>query len=159
MYKIGQGYDIHQLKSGLPLILGGVEIPHTKGIDGHSDADILIHAIIDAVLGAFNMGDIGAMFPNNEKWHNANGLDMLSHMKEKVHSKKGKMNIINIDSTIILQSPKMQPYIIKMKENIAKVLEISPSSISIKATTTDYLGFIGTEEGIGCLAICLVNHE
>ena len=97
MFKIGQGYDIHQLKSGLPLILGGVEIPHTKGIDGHSDADILIHAIIDAVLGAFNMGDIGAMFPNNEKWHNANGLDMLSHMKEKVHSKKGKMNIINID--------------------------------------------------------------
>ena len=159
MFKIGQGYDIHQLKSGLPLILGGVEIPHTKGIDGHSDADILIHAIIDAVLGAFNMGDIGAMFPNNEKWRNANGLDMLSHMKEKVHSKMGKMNIINIDSTIILQSPKMQPYIIKMKENIAKVLEISPSSISIKATTTDYLGFIGTEEGIGCLAICLVNHE
>lgn len=159
MFKIGQGYDIHQLKSGLPLILGGVEIPHTKGIDGHSDADILIHAIIDAVLGAFNMGDIGTMFPNNEKWHNANGLDMLSHMKEKVHSKIGKMNIINIDSTIILQSPKMQPYIIKMKENIAKVLEISPSSISIKATTTDYLGFIGTEEGIGCLAICLVNHE
>ena len=159
MFKIGQGYDIHQLKSGLPLILGGVEIPHTKGIDGHSDADILIHAIIDAVLGAFNMGDIGAMFPNNEKWHNANGLDMLSHMKEKVHSKIGKMNIINIDSTIILQSPKMQPYIIKMKENIAKVLDISPISYSITATTTDYLGFIGTEEGIGCLAICLVNHE
>lgn len=159
MYKIGQGYDIHQLKSDLPLILGGVDIEHTKGIDGHSDADILIHAIIDALLGAFNMGDIGAMFPNDKKWLNATGLDMLAYMKEQIHSKMGKLNIINIDSTIILQSPKLQPYILKMKENIANVLEISPDSISIKATTTDYLGFIGKEEGIGCLAICLVEHE
>tara|TARA_B100002052_G_scaffold291640_1_gene311985 strand:+ start:36894 stop:37373 length:480 start_codon:yes stop_codon:yes gene_type:complete len=159
MLKIGQGYDVHQLKSGLPLILGGVEIEHAKGIAGHSDADILIHAIIDAILGAFNMGDIGAMFPNDEKWLNATGLNMLLHMKEKIKSKVNKMNIINIDSTIILQAPKLQSYILQMKQNIANALEISPDSISIKATTTDHLGFIGKEEGIGCIAICLVNHE
>ena len=157
-YRIGQGYDIHQLKSNLPLILGGVNIPHNKGIVAHSDGDILVHSIIDAILGASNLGDIGALFPNNDTCKDISGLLMLKKMKEYVNTNECNLSIQNIDATIILQSPQLLPYIKSMKENIAQSLEINSTLISIKATTTDYLGFIGKEDGIACLAVCLINE-
>ncbi len=157
-YRIGQGYDIHQLKPNLPLILGGVNIPHNKGIVAHSDGDILVHSIIDAILGASNLGDIGALFPNNDTCKDISGLLMLKKMKEYVNTNECNLSIQNIDATIILQSPQLLPYIKSMKENIAQSLEINSTLISIKATTTDCLGFIGKEEGIACLAVCLINE-
>jgi 2-C-methyl-D-erythritol 2,4-cyclodiphosphate synthase len=157
-YRIGQGYDIHQLKPNLPLILGGVNIPHNKGIVAHSDGDILVHSIIDAILGACNLGDIGALFPNNDTCKDISGLLMLKKMKEYVNTNECNLSIQNIDATIILQSPQLLPYIKSMKENIAQSLEINSTLISIKATTTDYLGFIGKEDGIACLAVCLINE-
>ena len=156
-YKIGQGYDVHQLKANLPLILGGVNIPHSKGVLAHSDGDILIHSIIDAILGACNKGDIGSIFPNNDSSKNMSGLLMLETIRDNL---KIGINIFisNIDATIILQTPKLLPYIESMKNNIAHSLEINPKFISIKATTTDYLGVIGQEKGIACLAVCLLNE-
>jgi len=156
-YKIGQGYDVHQLKANLPLILGGVNIPHSKGVLAHSDGDILIHSIIDAILGACNKGDIGSIFPNNDSSKNMSGLLMLETIRDNL---KIGINIFisNIDATIILQTPKLLPYIESMKNNIAHSLEINPKFISIKATTTDYLGIIGQEKGIACLAVCLLNE-
>ena len=155
-YSIGQGYDVHQLKPNLPLILGGVSISHSKGILAHSDGDILVHAIIDAILGACNLGDIGLLFPNDDTSKDMSGLLMLTKIKE--YFKKDNLNfrINNIDATIILQSPKLSNHIQTMKSNISQSLGIDISSISIKATTTDYLGFIGQEEGIGCLSVCLI---
>ena len=158
-YRIGQGYDVHQLKPKLSLILGGVNIPHNKGIVAHSDGDILIHSIIDAILGACNLGDIGTLFPNNDTYKDISGLLMLKKVKEYINTNKHNLSIQNIDSTIILQKPQLSPYIKSMKENIAQSLEINSTLISIKATTTDYLGFIGKEEGIVCLAVCLINEE
>tara|TARA_B100000900_G_C20547454_1_gene703193 strand:- start:289 stop:774 length:486 start_codon:yes stop_codon:yes gene_type:complete len=159
MFKIGQGYDVHQLKSDLPLIIGGVNIPHSKGIVAHSDGDILSHAIIDALLGACNLGDIGTLFPNESKWENANGLDMLKTVKQLIDKNDKRFNIVNIDTTVILQKPKLQPYINLMITNIAETLSIKKDLISIKATTTDKLGFIGSEDGVGCLSICLLKEE
>ena len=155
-YKIGQGFDVHQLESGLPFILGGVEIDFNKGIKAHSDGDILIHAIIDSILGALNLGDIGAHFPNNNKWKNISGSIMLKHIGELLFKKK--YNIVNIDATIIAQAPKLVSYIQGMKSNISDVLKIDQNKISIKATTTDYLGFIGKGEGIAVQAICLIHN-
>ena len=157
-YRIGQGYDVHQLKSKLPLVLGGVTIPHHKGIVAHSDGDVLVHSIIDAILGACNKGDIGSMFPNNQKCKNMSGLLMLEKIK---HNLKIGLNfsIKNIDATIILQKPKLSLHIELMRENIAKSLGLDFQSVSIKATTTDYLGFIGQEEGIACLAVCLIHKR
>jgi len=156
-YRIGQGYDVHQLKSKLPLVLGGVTIPHHKGIVAHSDGDVLVHSIIDAILGACNKGDIGSMFPNNQKCKNMSGLLMLEKIK---HNLKIGLNfsIKNIDATIILQNPKLSSYIKSMQKNIAQSLGVDITLISIKATTTDYLGFIGDEEGIACLSVCLINE-
>tara|TARA_B100000029_G_scaffold148431_2_gene143705 strand:+ start:895 stop:1386 length:492 start_codon:yes stop_codon:yes gene_type:complete len=156
-YSIGQGYDVHQLKPNLPLILGGVSISHSKGILAHSDGDILVHAIIDAILGACNLGDIGLLFPNDDTSKDMSGLLMLTKIKE--YFKKDNLNfrINNIDATIILQSPKLSNHIQTMKSNISQSLGIDVSLISIKATTTDYLGFIGQEEGIACLAVCLIS--
>ena len=157
-YSIGQGYDVHQLKPNLPLILGGVSISHSKGILAHSDGDILVHAIIDAILGACNLGDIGLLFPNDDTSKDMSGLLMLTKIKE--YFKKDNLNfrINNIDATIILQSPKLSNHIQTMKSNISQSLGIDISSISIKATTTDYLGFIGHEEGIAFLAVCLISE-
>ena len=157
-YRIGQGYDAHQLGDKLPLILGGVSIPHHKGIVAHSDGDILIHSIIDAILGACNLGDIGLLFPNDANSKDMNGLLMLSKIKEYLKKDNCNFCIHNIDATIILQKPKLADYIKQMKHNIAESLDLDISSISIKATTTDYLGFIGKEQGIACLAVCLVNE-
>ena len=160
-YRIGQGYDVHQLKSGLPLTLGGVNISHTKGIEAHSDGDILIHAIIDAILGAYHLGDIGILFPNNNETHNMSGLSMLDSIKHKLDNLlpfdgNNYFAIQNIDATIILQTPKLSQYIKLMEQNICQSLGLQDGNISIKATTTDHLGFIGQEEGIACLAVCLI---
>ena len=157
-YRIGQGYDVHQLKTDLPLILGGVVVPHHKGIVAHSDGDILIHSIIDGILGAYNLGDLGSLFPSDSKYKNITGQSMLKNMKEYINSKGYIFSIENIDATIILQKPKLSSYIPAMKQNIAKALNIDSTLISIKATTTDYLGFIGKEQGIACLSICLINR-
>ena len=155
-YRIGQGYDVHQLKPKLPLILGGVTISHHKGIEAHSDGDILVHAIIDAILGAYHLGDIGKLFPNNSQTHNMSGLSMLEIIKHKLDK---NLSIQNIDATIILQAPKLSKYIELMEENICKSLGLKYGDVSIKATTTDYLGFIGREEGIACLAVCICKKE
>jgi len=160
-FKIGQGYDVHQLSSNLPLWIGGVNIPHTKGIVAHSDGDILIHAIIDSILGACNLGDLGQHFPANEEWENASGLYMLDYTYKIVLKAFPQFKIINIDSTIILQQPKVGKYINNMKDNISNSLNMDINNLSIKATTTDKLGPIGLEEGIAAQAICLLqlNHE
>jgi len=166
-YRIGQGYDVHQLKPELSLILGGVNIPHHKGIEAHSDGDVLIHAIIDAILGAYHLGDIGKFFPNNSTTHNMSGLFMLEKIKHILDdinpNPTNKFNhnfsIQNIDATIILQAPKLSKHIELMEKNICKSLGLAHGNVSIKATTTDYLGFIGQEEGIACLAVCLIAKE
>ena len=158
-YRIGKGYDVHQLQENLPLILGGIHIKHHKGILAHSDGDILVHAIIDSILGALAVGDLGKFFPNTEKWKNISGLIMLQHIKKLLSFQDNKFLIINIDATIILQTPKLSNYIEKMKKNIAESLEINIEQISIKATTTDKLGFIGSEKGIAAESICLLKYD
>ena len=159
-YRIGQGYDVHQLKPNLPLVIGGVKIPHIQGIVAHSDGDVLIHAIIDAILGAYNLGDIGKYFPNTEKWKNVSGGSMLKITKKDIIQSLPNSNqfkIVNIDTTIILQRPKLSNYIIQMKNNIGDALNLDVNHISIKATTTDGLGFVGLEKGIAATAICLIE--
>ena len=163
-YRIGQGYDVHQLKPKLPLILGGVTIPHHKGIEAHSDGDILVHSIIDAILGACHLGDIGKLFPNNSETQNMSGLSMLENIKYRLDSLvslnvNSHFSIQNIDATIILQAPKLSTYIELMEKNICKSLGLQYGNVSIKATTTDHLGFIGQEEGIACLAVCICKKE
>jgi len=156
-FRIGQGYDVHQLKQGLPLIIGGVDIPHKKGVVAHSDGDVLIHAIIDAMLGAFNLGDLGKLFPNSSEWENASSLKMLQFSYDFIINKFPNASILNIDSTIILEKPKLSSYLSQMKLNITNILPISGADISIKATTADQLGFIGLEQGISSQAVCLVK--
>ena len=160
-FKIGQGYDVHQLTPKIPLWVGGVNIPHTKGAAGHSDGDVLIHAIIDSILGACNLGDLGRHFPATDDWKNASGADMLAYTYQLVTKTFPKIKILNIDSTIILEQPKLSKYIKSMKNNISNSLNIDINNLSIKATTTDKLGPIGLEEGIAAQAICLIqlNHE
>ena len=154
-YRIGQGLDFHKLVRGHQFILGGIKILHEKGIEGHSDGDLLIHAIVDSILGALSLGDIGTHFPSNEKkWKNKKSSYFLEHVIKIAQSKK--YSIANIDCTIILQEPHINKYIEIIKINLSKLLNISLSKISIKATTTDRLGFIGKGEGIGCTAICLL---
>ena len=158
-YRIGQGYDVHQLKSNLSLIIGGVNITHTKGILAHSDGDILIHAIIDSLLGACNLGDLGMHFPATNDWSNASGLAMLEFINKLIIKKFPKFKILNIDSTIILEAPKISHYINDMKLNISNTLNINIDAISIKATTTDKLGPIGLEQGVAAKSICLIQLD
>lgn len=154
--RIGNGYDVHRLVSGRNLILGGVFIPHETGLLGHSDADVLIHAIMDSLLGASKMGDIGVLFPDTKKeFEGISSLQLLRNVYEKL--KENGFEIINIDSTIIAQKPKLRPYIEKMEENIANCLNIDKSQINIKATTEEGLGFTGNLEGISANAVCLLN--
>jgi len=156
--RIGNGYDTHPLIKGKSLILGGINIPHYKGIDGHSDGDALIHSIIDSILGAMGIGDIGKYFPSNDiKYKNISSLKMLSEISNILHSHSYK--IINSDSTIILESPILKDYIEPMKKLIAKHLDISNNQISIKATTNDRLGFIGREEGISVISTILIQRQ
>ncbi len=154
--RIGHGYDVHILTEGRKLIIGGVDIPYEKGLLGHSDADVLLHAISDSLLGAAAMGDIGGMFPDSdERYLGADSLVLLSLVAERL-SESG-FEIVNIDSTIIAQKPKMKPYIPQMRENIAKACKTELSRVSVKATTEEGLGFTGSGDGIAAHAVCLIE--
>lgn len=154
--RVGQGYDVHRLVEGRKLIIGGVEIPHETGLLGHSDADVLLHAIADALLGAAGLGDIGKFYPDNDpKFLDMDSLVLLSDVVSKLH--ENGYSIGNIDCTIIAQAPKMAPHIEKMKENIAKACEIDKQMVNVKATTEEGLGFTGSKEGISASAIALIN--
>ncbi|MFV0315254.1 MAG: 2-C-methyl-D-erythritol 2,4-cyclodiphosphate synthase [Anaerotignum sp.] len=156
--RIGSGYDVHRLTEGRKLILGGAEIPYEKGLLGHSDADVLLHAVMDALLGAAALGDIGRHFPDSDmKFHGADSLKLLSEVLGLI-SEKGYC-IINIDCTIIAQKPKLASYIPSMCANIAKTLEIELDQVNVKATTEEGLGFTGTGEGIAATAICLIRKN
>ena len=153
--RIGNGYDIHQLVEDRPLILGGVNIPHTLGLLGHSDADVLTHAIMDALLGALGLGDIGHYFPPSEpKWKGANSMVLLQQVSEIIQSQGWKIG--NIDSTIIAEQPKLKPHLKPMRSAIAKTLGIEIDQVSIKATTNEKLGPVGREEGICAYAVVLL---
>ena len=154
--RIGQGYDVHRLKEGRKLIIGGVDIPYEMGLDGHSDADVLVHAVMDALLGAAALGDIGLLFPDNDDdYLGADSLKLLRTVAEKV--RQTGYEIGNIDSTVIAQKPKLRPYIDEMRGNISKALDIDISCVSVKATTEEHLGFTGRMEGIAAQAIALLN--
>lgn len=156
MIRIGHGYDVHRLVEGRKLILGGVDIPHETGLLGHSDADVLLHAISDALLGAAALGDIGHLFPDNDpRYAGADSLLLLR--KVGVHLFQAGYRIVNIDSTILAQAPKLAPHIRAMRQNIARVLELDPSTVSVKATTEEGLGFSGEKLGIAAHAVCLVE--
>ena len=153
--RVGQGIDVHELVPGRKLILGGVDIPSEVGLLGHSDADVLLHAIIDALLGAAGLGDIGQQFPNTDKsWKDASSLDLLARVWDKLKAKGWR--VINIDSSVLLEAPKIGKFIPDMKVNIAKVLEISVDSIGIKATTSEGLGYGGRKEGALAQAVALI---
>ena len=154
--RIGTGYDVHRLTEGRKLIIGGVEIPYEKGLDGHSDADVLIHAICDALLGAAALGDIGKHFPDNDDKYK--GIDSLILLSETVKCVNNNgYEIENIDSTVIAQAPKLAPYIDNMRNKIAHAAGIEASRISVKATTEEHLGFTGRKEGIAAQAVCLLK--
>lgn len=156
--RIGHGYDVHKLVEGRKLIVGGVDIPYEFGLLGHSDADVLLHAISDAILGAAALGDIGGMFPDtDDKWKGADSLLLLEAVVKRVND-EGYF-IENIDSTLIAQQPKMKPHILSMRENIAKACGIDVSQVSVKATTEEQLGFTGRKEGISAHAVVLLNNE
>lgn len=153
--RIGLGYDVHKLTEERKLIIGGVEIPYNKGLLGHSDADVLIHAIMDSILGALALGDIGKHFPDtDEKYKGIDSMKLLEHVYNLITSKGYKIG--NIDSTIIAQSPKMAPHIESMRKNIAKALNTDIENINIKATTEEGLGFTGAKQGIASQSICLL---
>jgi 2-C-methyl-D-erythritol 2,4-cyclodiphosphate synthase len=156
MVHVGIGYDVHPLVEGRKLILGGVEIPHHKGLDGHSDADVLAHAICDAVLGALGEGDIGVYFPNTDpRWAGAASSLFLREAARQVRLRGGR--IVNIDATLIAQEPKIMPHRDAMKSNLAGALGISARKIGVKATTNERLGFIGREEGVSAMAVAGVD--
>ena len=156
--RVGHGYDVHRLKTGRALILGGVTIPYDLGLDGHSDADVLTHAIMDALLGAAAAGDIGKLFPDNdEAFRGSYSLELLRRVKQHLAEKNYK--IVNVDATIIAQAPKLSPYRETMRENLAKVMEVDVEQVSVKATTEEHLGFTGRGEGIAAHAICLIERE
>lgn len=154
--RIGMGYDVHKLVEGRNLILGGVNIPHPKGLLGHSDADVLLHAIMDSLLGALALGDIGYHFPDTDiKYKNISSLKLLNAVGKLIYEKGYRIE--NIDSTIIAQKPKLSPHIKDMRINISQALNIDIDRISVKATTEEGLGFTGAEEGIASQSICLLN--
>jgi len=156
--RVGFGYDVHRLVEERKLILGGVEIPYEKGLLGHSDADVLTHAVMDALLGAGAFGDIGQHFPDNDQsFKNINSMLLLEKVAQIV--KKGGYSINNIDATVVAQKPKLAPYRTQMAENIAKCLNIAPDRVSIKATTTEGLGFAGTGEGMAAYAVCTLAKD
>ncbi|WP_075980293.1 2-C-methyl-D-erythritol 2,4-cyclodiphosphate synthase [Bacillus massilinigeriensis] len=156
MFRIGQGFDVHQLTEGRPLIIGGIQIPYERGLLGHSDADVLLHTIADAVLGAIGEGDIGRHFPDTDPaFKDADSAKLLAHVWGIVKDKG--YDLVNMDCTIIAQKPKMAPYIGKMKERIAEILDTNINQINVKATTTEKLGFTGRGEGIAAQAVALLK--
>ena len=155
-YRIGHGYDVHKLVEGRRLVIGGVEIPHALGLLGHSDADVLVHAIMDAIIGALGLGDIGKHFPDNSaEFKDISSMKLLESVKSLMDEKNAE--IVNIDSTLILQKPKVAPYIAKMRENIADTLGTSSEVVNVKATTEERLGFTGREEGAAAHAVVLLK--
>lgn len=155
MIRIGQGYDVHQLVEGRPLILGGIEIPHDKGLLGHSDADVLLHTITDAALGAIGGGDIGKHFPDTDpEFKDADSRKLMTHIWQYV--KEQGYELGNVDCTVIAQKPKLAPYIEQLRESIAGLLEADVSQVNVKATTNEKLGSLGREEGIAALAVILL---
>jgi 2-C-methyl-D-erythritol 2,4-cyclodiphosphate synthase len=154
--RIGNGYDIHRLVAGRPLILGGVTIPHDLGLDGHSDADVLTHAIMDAMLGALSLGDIGLYFPPGDpQWAGADSLKLLAQVKGLVEDKGWTVG--NIDSVIVAEQPKLKPHIQAMRSRLAEVLAIAPDQVGVKATTNEALGPVGRQEGIAVYAVALLT--
>lgn len=155
--RIGHGYDVHKLVEDRKLIIGGVEIPHEKGLLGHSDADVLLHAISDSLLGAAALGDIGHLFPDNDtEYKGADSLKLLSQVAETLA--ENGWHVINIDSTVLAQRPKLAPYIEQMRENIAAACRIDVDSVSVKATTEEGLGFTGEQLGIAAHSVCLIEE-
>ena len=156
--RIGHGYDVHRLTEGRKLILCGVEIPHETGLLGHSDADVALHALMDAMLGAAALGDIGRHFPDtDEKYRGISSMLLLERVRETVKEQK-KLRLANADITIIAQAPKLSPYIDKMRENIETALEAEPGSVNVKATTEEKLGFTGEKKGIAAHAVVLMEE-
>ena len=156
MFRIGQGFDVHQLTENRPLIIGGITIPYEKGLMGHSDADVLLHTVTDACLGAIGEGDIGKHFPDTDpNFKDADSSELLQKVWELVKSRG--YELVNADCTIIAQKPKMAPYIEQMKNRISQLLETTPDCINVKATTTEKLGFPGREEGIAAQAVVLLK--
>ncbi|TAK86446.1 MAG: 2-C-methyl-D-erythritol 2,4-cyclodiphosphate synthase [Betaproteobacteria bacterium] len=152
--RVGQGFDVHALVPGRKLVIGGVTIPYEKGLQGHSDADVLLHAICDALLGAAGLGDIGRHFPDSDPaYKNADSRKLLREVRSKI----GRFRIVNIDATLLAQEPRMAPHLARMAENIAADLGIGPGSINLKATTTEHLGFVGRLEGIAAQAVALIE--
>ena len=154
--RIGHGYDVHRLTEGRKCIIGGVDIPYSKGLLGHSDADVLVHAVMDAVIGALCLGDIGKLFPDNDpEYEGADSILLCSRVAEVMKERGYKIG--NVDATVIAQAPKMSPYIIQMRENIAKALETDVENVSVKATTEEKLGFTGEGLGISAHAVCILE--
>ena len=155
--RIGHGYDVHRLVEGRALILGGVKIPHEVGLDGHSDADVLLHAVMDALLGAAGLRDIGYHFPDTDmRYKGADSMELLECVAQKI--KDVGCRVSNVDVTMIAQAPKLKPYIPQMMENIAAKLQIDISRVNVKATTEEKLGFTGNKEGMCCHAVCLLEE-
>ena len=158
MMRIGHGYDVHRLARNRKLIIGGVEIPHDKGLDGHSDADVLVHAIMDSMLGALALGDIGKHFPDNDpEYKGADSIKLLEKVNGIIN-KEGSY-VVNIDSTILAQAPKLAPYIDDMRKKIADTLKTDISNVSVKATTEEKLGFTGEKLGIAAHSVCLLEKN
>lgn len=155
--RIGQAVDIHQLVEGRPLVLGGVQIEHEKGLLGHSDADVLVHAIAESILGAFALGDLGKHFPDTDpKYKGINSMLLLGHVTQLMEAKGYRIG--NVDATILAERPKMAPHIHQMQENIASYLHCSIEQVSIKATRGEKLGFVGNEEGMVAMSVCLLEE-
>jgi len=153
--RIGLGSDVHAFEEGRPLMIGGVEIPHDRGLLGHSDADVLLHAIVDSILGALSEGDIGQHFPPSEpRWKGAPSIEFVKYVRDRVRARKAK--ILSIDCVLTLEKPKISPYSAKIRETIASALQIEMDRIHVKATTAEKLGFTGREEGIAAQAVCLL---
>ena len=155
--RVGAGYDVHPLIAGRKLIIGGVHIPHDVGLDGHSDADVLTHAVVDALFGAAGLGDIGKFFPSDDpKYEGASSLDMLSKAAEAIRA--AGYRIVNVDSTVIGQEPRLQPHLMKMRGNLARHMKIEPRDVSVKATSPEGLGALGHKEGIAAQAVALIEE-
>ncbi len=155
--RIGHGYDVHRLTEGRKLILGGVDIPYERGLDGHSDADVLLHALMDALLGAAAMRDIGVLFPDNDdRFKGISSMLLLEEVVKRLEN--GGFRVGNVDVTILAQRPKLKPYIPQMIENIARALHVALDRVNVKATTEEGLGFTGSGEGMACHAVCLIEE-
>lgn len=156
--RIGHGYDVHRLTEGRPLILGGVHIPYERGLLGHSDADVLAHAVMDALLGAAALGDIGGLFPDSdERWRGADSLGLLEQVT--AHLADNGWEIGNVDATVLAQAPKLAPHIPEMRQKLAAAMGVDASQVSVKATTEEHLGFTGAGEGMACHAVALLSKK